>query len=195
MKPARVSAGRARKGRKVRGYLLIRSALPALRFEGLDSVSSLLHRASHEPADGMALPCHCVHDLGQSSSVLALEHSNHLGGLTALARCTGFLRLGSPLALGVPKKPRIESVPSLVKPLRTDAFMFQNQPMSRDGVLQQMLAVVGRADANGRGATRLRRPAPSCGRTLCHALPSAPICIRPGLSSASADARLVWSRR
>jgi len=45
------------------------SALPALRFERLDGESSLLHRAGHEPADGMPLPAHFFHDLGQSSVV------------------------------------------------------------------------------------------------------------------------------
>jgi len=76
------------------------SALPALRFERLDGESSLLHRAGHEAADGVPLPAHFGHDLGQSGSVLALEHGHHLGCLTTLARCTGDLRLGGPFALG-----------------------------------------------------------------------------------------------
>jgi len=51
----------------------------------------------------------------------------------------------------------LESALSLVKRLRTNAFMFQNQPMSREGVLQQMHAVVGRVDGHGRGAIRFAR--------------------------------------
>jgi hypothetical protein len=45
------------------------------------------------------LPAHLVHDLGQGSAVLALEHRDHLSGLTALARGTRF-RLGWFRSLG-----------------------------------------------------------------------------------------------
>jgi len=48
----------------------------------------------------MFLPSHFFHDLGQSSSVLPLEHDYHLGCLATFARRAGFLRLGGPFALG-----------------------------------------------------------------------------------------------
>src|SRR5271169_3635537 len=58
----------------------------ALGLEGLDRVASLLHRAGHEPANRVLLPAHRLHNLGQGSAVLALEHGDHLGGLAAFAR-------------------------------------------------------------------------------------------------------------
>jgi len=48
--------------------------------------------------DGVLLPAHFVHDLGQSDSVLPLEHGHYLGRLATLARRAGFLRLGGPFA-------------------------------------------------------------------------------------------------
>ena len=57
----------------VRYYELIRIAAPPIGFEGFDSVSGLLHRAGHEPANGVLLPAHLVHDLGQRRAVLPLE--------------------------------------------------------------------------------------------------------------------------
>src|ERR1035441_2451350 len=62
--PPRPEPGGA--GRR-RSMLLIDpiGALAALRFEGLDGVSGLLHRAGHEAADGMLLPAHFLHDLRQ----------------------------------------------------------------------------------------------------------------------------------
>ena len=79
-------------------------ALAALRFEGLDGVSGLLHGAGHEPADGVLLPAHLVHDLGQRSAVLALELGNDLSGLATFARSGGVLRLGG-RALGARAAP------------------------------------------------------------------------------------------
>jgi hypothetical protein len=48
----------------------------------------------------MFLPAHLFHNLGQSGSVLPLEHGHNLGRLATLARRGGFLRLGTPFALG-----------------------------------------------------------------------------------------------
>jgi hypothetical protein len=48
----------------------------------------------------MPLPAHLLHDLGQSSSVLPLEHCHHLSSLATFARRAGFQRLGGPFALG-----------------------------------------------------------------------------------------------
>src|ERR1017187_2611283 len=44
--------------------------LTTLGFEGLDAVAGLLHRPGHEPADGVLLPAHLGHELGQGSAVL-----------------------------------------------------------------------------------------------------------------------------
>ena len=66
----------------------------ALRLERLDGAPGLLHRAGHEAADGVLLPSHLVHDLSQSSAVLALEHGDDLGGFATFARPGGFLCLG-----------------------------------------------------------------------------------------------------
>ena len=71
-----------------------------LGLEGLDVVPGLLHRAGHEPADGVFLPAHLVHDLGKRGAVLPLEHSHYLRRLTALPRPGGFLRFRGLLALG-----------------------------------------------------------------------------------------------
>jgi hypothetical protein len=58
--------------------------------EGLDRVSGLLHRARHEPAHGLFLPAHLLHNLCKTRSGLALEHGDHLGRLAAFARsCIG----------------------------------------------------------------------------------------------------------
>src|ERR1019366_5429907 len=65
-------------------------SLAALRFEGLDGVSRLLHRAGHEPANCVFLPAHLVHDLSQRGAVLPLEHGDHLGRLAAFARAVAF---------------------------------------------------------------------------------------------------------
>ena len=40
-------------------------ALAAFRLEGLNGVSSLLHRAGHEPADGVLLPAHLFHGIDE----------------------------------------------------------------------------------------------------------------------------------
>ena len=100
MKPATVSAGRARKGEEFEISCGFGGCAPALRFGRLDGIARLLHRTGHEPADGMFLPSHLFHYLGQSSSVLPLEHGHHLGRFAALARRGGFLRLSGPFALG-----------------------------------------------------------------------------------------------
>src|SRR5580704_6817480 len=71
-----------------------------LGLEGLDVESGLLHRAGHEPADGVLLPAHLLHDLGKSGAVLPLEHRYYLGRLAALSRPGGFLRFRGLLALG-----------------------------------------------------------------------------------------------
>jgi hypothetical protein len=89
-------------------------ALAALGFERLDGVASLLHRASHEAADCVALPAHFFHNLGERGAVLALQHRHHLGRLGAAAyplgllctrgRCLGFGRFlrGRGLLLALP---------------------------------------------------------------------------------------------
>ena len=56
-------------------------ALTSLRLEGLDLVAGLLHSAGHEAADGVLLPAHLVHDLGQRRAVLPLEQGDYLRGL------------------------------------------------------------------------------------------------------------------
>ena len=71
-------------------------AVALFRFEGLDGVASLLHRAGHEPADCVLLPSHLVHDLGQGSPILPLEQIDHLSGLAALARSRALLFFGGP---------------------------------------------------------------------------------------------------
>jgi hypothetical protein len=45
-------------------------ALALIGFEGLDGVTGLLHRASHKAADGVSLPSHFVHNLGQGGAAL-----------------------------------------------------------------------------------------------------------------------------
>jgi hypothetical protein len=76
------------------------STLALVGFEGLDGVSSFLHRAGHEPADGVLLPARLVHDLRQRGPVLPLEHGDHLGRLAALARPSGLLWFGALFGLG-----------------------------------------------------------------------------------------------
>ncbi len=44
------------------------------------------HGTGHEPLDGVLLPAHSSHDLGQRRSVLALERGHHQGRFTAFAR-------------------------------------------------------------------------------------------------------------
>src|ERR1019366_4978250 len=80
------SAGRAWKEGGRRPMLRVDpiGALPFVGFEGLDLVPGLLHGAGHEAADGVLLPTHLVHDLGNGRAVLPLQHGNHLGGLAAL---------------------------------------------------------------------------------------------------------------
>src|SRR5215471_6111992 len=65
-------------------------AFSSLGLEGLDSVAGLLHRPGHKTAHRVLLPRHLLHDLRQRGSVLALQHRDHLSGLTALAWCAGF---------------------------------------------------------------------------------------------------------
>ncbi len=60
--------------------------LPALWLEGFDRVTGLLHRAVHEPADGMFSPTHGLYNLPECGTVLALQHPHHLGRLAAHAR-------------------------------------------------------------------------------------------------------------
>src|ERR1022692_3490100 len=85
-----------------RSMLLVDPVRPfaALGFEGLDLVPGLLHRAGHEAADGVFLPAHLFHNLGQRGSALPLQHGDHLGGLAALARRGSILRLDDLFALG-----------------------------------------------------------------------------------------------
>jgi hypothetical protein len=54
------------------------SVLSTLRLERLDD-ESRLHRTGHETLDCVLWPSHFFHDLGQSSSVLPLEHGHHPG--------------------------------------------------------------------------------------------------------------------
>jgi hypothetical protein len=68
--------------------------------EGLDRVSGLLHRAGHEPADGVILPSHLVHDLGQRGAVFPLQQRDYLSSLAALARSSTFLFLSGLLGFG-----------------------------------------------------------------------------------------------
>src|SRR5260370_9892692 len=70
------------------------STLSALGLEGLYGVSRLLHRAGHEPADGVLLPAHLLHDLLQRGAVLALQRGDHLRRFAALTRPGTLLRLG-----------------------------------------------------------------------------------------------------
>jgi hypothetical protein len=65
-------------------------ALALFRFERLDAVSGLLHRAGHKAANGTPQPTHLLHDLFQRGAVLALKHGDHLGCLAALARRARF---------------------------------------------------------------------------------------------------------
>jgi hypothetical protein len=57
-------------------------------------VSRLFHGPGYEPADGVLLPTHLVHDLGKRRSVLALEHGDHPGRFTTLARPAALLCFG-----------------------------------------------------------------------------------------------------
>src|ERR1035438_4408703 len=68
--------------------------------EGLDGAAGLLHRAGHEPADGVLLPAHLGHEFRQRGTALALQHRHNLGCLRALTRTGGLLRLRGFLALG-----------------------------------------------------------------------------------------------
>ena len=65
-------------------------ALASFRLEGLGLVTRPFQRAGHEPANGVGLPFHTFHNLGQRGSVLALEHRHDLGRLTALAQRARF---------------------------------------------------------------------------------------------------------
>src|ERR1700690_2242015 len=76
------------------------SAFAALRLERLHLIPGLLHGAGHEPAYGVLLPAHGLHDLGKSGPALALEHRNHLGGFAVFTRRGSFHRLGCFFALG-----------------------------------------------------------------------------------------------
>ena len=76
------------------------SPLSALGLEGLYGVSGFLHRAGHEPADGVFLPAHLVHDLRQRGAILPLEHRHHLRRLAARARPGTLLGLGGLLGFG-----------------------------------------------------------------------------------------------
>jgi hypothetical protein len=97
--PPAAGAGRARK----EAPMLLAdpvSSLAALRFEGLDSVSGVFHRAGHEAADGVFLPAHFLHDLGERGAVFPLEHSDDLGRFAAFAWPGGLFRLGGLFGLG-----------------------------------------------------------------------------------------------
>jgi predicted permease len=48
----------------------------------------LLHSAGHEPAHGVLLPSHGLHDLRKRGSILALEHGDHLGRFFEVASDT-----------------------------------------------------------------------------------------------------------
>src|SRR5260370_29173755 len=76
------------------------STLSALGLEGLYGVSGFLHRAGHEPADGVLLPAHLLHDLRQRGAVLALQHGDHLRRFAALTRPGAFLGRGGLLGFG-----------------------------------------------------------------------------------------------
>src|SRR5579883_2955226 len=75
-------------------------ALTALRLKGLDGKPRLLHRASHIPANGMLLPSHRGHDLGNGCPVLPFQHHYDLPGLAALARPVRFGGFGILARLG-----------------------------------------------------------------------------------------------
>ena len=108
-KSRKAHRGRSRAGQEGRRSMLgvepVR-AFAALRFEGLDAVAGFFHRTGHKAADGVLLPAHFLHNLGQRRAVLALQHGEHLRGLAALAgtislRLRGFLgRLGGLLGRG-----------------------------------------------------------------------------------------------
>src|ERR1035437_9660889 len=84
-RPATAEAGRASGGYPTLSVDPV-GALPAFRLEGLDGVTGFLNGPVHEPADGVLLPAHLLHDLGQRRPALALQHRHYLGGLTAFAR-------------------------------------------------------------------------------------------------------------
>jgi hypothetical protein len=91
-KARRGGAGRA----EGKDLMLLRvdavGALASLGLEGLDLVPSPFQRSSDESADAVRLPAHLLHNLGQRSSALALEHGDDLSRLAALAGTS--LRLG-----------------------------------------------------------------------------------------------------
>src|ERR1039457_2481985 len=97
------SAGRAWKEGGGRRSMLLADpigALPFVGFEGLDLVPGLLHRAGHEAADGVTLPAHGFHDLGDAGPALPLEHLDNLGRLAAPTHACGFRRGRGLFALG-----------------------------------------------------------------------------------------------
>jgi hypothetical protein len=93
-KPAAAGAGRARKEVSVLRVDAV-GAFSPFGFEGLDGVPGLLHRAGHEPADGVLLPGHLFHDLGKRGAVRALEQGDHLGCFASLANALGLGGLGA----------------------------------------------------------------------------------------------------
>src|SRR5260370_11153843 len=98
-KPAAAEAGRAGGRRTTLRFDRV-AALALVGFEGLYGVSGFLHRTGHEPADGVLLPAHLVHDLRQRGAVLALQHGDHLRRLAARARPHAFLGVGGLLGFG-----------------------------------------------------------------------------------------------
>jgi hypothetical protein len=93
-------AGRSIGGIKI-GQYLIPLGQPVAGKARVASVGRITRVAGgHEAPNGVFLPAHFFHDLGQSGSVLASEHGHHLGRLAALARRGDSPRLGSPFAPG-----------------------------------------------------------------------------------------------
>src|SRR5579864_7228803 len=52
-------------------------------------IAGFLHGASHETTHGVFQPAHFFHNFRDAGAVLALEHGDYLGGLTARARSGG----------------------------------------------------------------------------------------------------------
>src|ERR1017187_9185379 len=76
------------------------AALTSFGLEGFDGEAGLFHRAGHEPADGVTLPAHGFHDLGDAGPALPLEHLDNLGRLAAPTHACGFRRGRGLFALG-----------------------------------------------------------------------------------------------
>ena len=80
-KPTAAGAGRAYRGGRAALLVDPVRALPTLGLERLDGISSLLHRAGHEAADGVFLPAELLHDLRQGRAPLALQQRHDLSCL------------------------------------------------------------------------------------------------------------------